>query len=95
MENKGFRITCERVASGVLSCWSDKINCYYDEIRNRFHLVCTHSWGTAQCYWDDNTKEALYQALKKVGAVNIKKSAFTWNYVNLYFTMKKTLQKEV
>lgn len=89
MDNMEFMKKCENAAYRVLTCWAKYIKCYMVNGKKQFNLSASHSWGTAQCDWSSDKWE-LFDALKRVGAVNIS-GKVKWNYVDVYFDMSKRL----
>ena len=97
MSNEEFMRNCEKAASGVLTIWAHKIRCSEQSkelliykkkyMQKQFFLWAEHTWGTAYCDWSDD-KDALFEALRKVGAVNIAGDV-GYNYVCLFFDKSK------
>lgn len=89
MDNTEFMKACENAAYGVLTAWAKYIKCGKLGGKKQFYLSASHSWGTAYCDWSHD-KNKLFNALKSVGAVNIS-GKVQWNYVDVYFDMRKDL----
>ena len=94
---KKYADECKNALYPVLSAWANSMVCYHDNSEfalRQFVFRASHSWGTAYCKWDGDTKYEFMQTLRDLGATNIKVYTFTWNNVNVCFDMKKSEQKK-
>lgn len=87
----------DRLGDIVNTVWSDTIQCFYDDDRfaiRQFVFKARHSWGSAYICYDQDTKFEIMEALKELGATNIKVYEFRWNYINICFDIKVREQKK-
>jgi hypothetical protein len=85
----------EHGAYNILTAWVKEIRvCYYEKpaYKRNYGLHAYHSWGSAYCDWE-GAKPELVNMLRENGATNIV-GTVKWNRVELYFDLKKSVDKE-
>ena len=95
MKNVEVADKIQRNAERILTAWLDYVVVNYcgDDAKRKYALHAYHKWGTAYCDWKSTGVEfELKQMLKECGATYIS-GKVTWNRVDIYFNLKKSLEK--